>query len=349
MLKAKVPVVAVSAVRTGCGKSQTARWIARRLHAKRLRVAVIRHPMPYGNLEAAAVQRFSSSDDLDAHRCTIEEREEYEPHIAAGSIVYAGVDYGRIVKRASSEADLILWDGGNNDFPFIHPDLHIVLVDPLRPGEEVTYHPGETVLRMADIVVIAKSDAASSENIERATQAVRLANPRARVIRARSPVTLDEPDAVRGKRVIVIEDGPTTTHGGMAYGAGYIAARNAGAREIVDPRPFASAEIAAVYRAYPHIGHVLPAVGYSSVQVRALRDTIERSDVDAVIVATPIDLAHLVKLGRPIVRARYEFAEAEQPGLGEAIDTFLETSGLAVPIKDCPGVMRPLRTHPTSI
>ena len=323
MLRATVPVIAVSAVRTGCGKSQTARWISRRLRARGMRVAVVRHPMPYGDLAAAAVQRFAARADLDAAGCTIEEREEFEPHLAAGNVVYAGVDYARVIERAAAESDLILWDGGNNDFPFVRPDLHIVLVDPLRPGHETTHHPGEAVLRMADIVLVAKSDVAAPAEVERIERSVRAANPVARVIRGASPVRLDDPEAVRGRRVLVIEDGPTTTHGGMPYGAGYVAAVQGGAREIVDPRPFAEPEIAAVYASYPHIGPVLPALGYSKPQVDALRATIVRCDADAVVSATPFDLAALIGAAKPMVRARYEFAEAGEPGLGQALDAFL--------------------------
>jgi predicted GTPase len=236
MLPARVPVIAVSAVRTGCGKSQTARWISHRLRARGLRIAVIRHPMPYGDLEAQAVQRFANRSDLVEGRCTIEEREEYEPHIAAGNVVYAGVDYARVVAAAQEEADVIVWDGGNNDFPFVRPGLHIVLVDPLRPGHETDHHPGETVLRMADVVVIAKTDAAAAADIQRVADTARRINPHAPIVRTASPIRLDDPEAVRGKRVLVVEDGPSTTHGGMAYGAGYVAAIVAGAASIVHPR-----------------------------------------------------------------------------------------------------------------
>jgi predicted GTPase len=323
MLKAAVPVIAVSAVRTGCGKSQTARWIAKRLRGQGHRVAVIRHPMPYGDLEAAAVQRFATRAELAAAHCTIEEREEYEPHLAAGNIVYAGVDYARIVERAANEADVILWDGGNNDFPFVRPDLHIVLVDPLRPGHETSHHPGEVVLRMADVVVVPKTDVAALADVQRVIESVRLNNPRARIIRGASPVRMDDPARVRGRRVLVIEDGPTTTHGGMPYGAGYVAAAAAGAA-IVDPRPFAVPDIAQVYASHPHLGHVLPAMGYSPAQVEALCATIDRTDADVVVAATPIDLASLIAVNKPIVRARYEFAEAEEPGLGAVIDAFVQ-------------------------
>ncbi|MBI4755365.1 MAG: GTPase [Betaproteobacteria bacterium] len=323
MIAARVPVIAVSAVRTGCGKSQTARWLSRLLRARGRRVAVLRHPMPYGELERQRVQRFASRADLDAAACTVEEREEYEPHLAAGNIVFAGVDYAAIAEQAAREADLILWDGGNNDFPFLRPSLHIVLVDPLRPGHEVSHHPGEVVLRMADIVVIAKTDAAAEADVQRVMANVRAVNPAAPMIRAASPIRLDDPDAVRGRRVLVVEDGPTTTHGGMPWGAGYLAATRAGAARIVDPRPWAAPEIDAVYAAWPHIGPVLPAMGYSPAQLQALRATIESTPADVVVAATPCDLAALIAPGKPVVRARYEFAEAQSPGLTEAVDAFL--------------------------
>jgi predicted GTPase len=325
MLRARVPVIAVSAVRTGCGKSQTARWIAGRLREHGLRVAVIRHPMPYGDLAREAVQRFATLADLAKGRCTIEEREEYEPHIAAGNVVYAGVDYARVVAAAQGEADLIVWDGGNNDFPFVRPDLHIVLVDPLRAGDETSHHPGEAVLRMADVVVIAKTNAAAAADIQRVSDAARRTNPRARIVRAASPVRLDHPEAVRGKRVLVVEDGPSTTHGGMAYGAGYVAAIQGGAGTIVHPREYAVPEIAALYSAYPHLGPVLPAMGYSAAQLDALARSIAATPADVVVSGTPIDLAALVAIDKPVVRARYEFAEAETPGLGGEIDRFLGT------------------------
>ncbi len=321
MLHAHVPVIAVSAVRTGCGKSQTARWIARMLREHGKRVAVIRHPMPYGDLATEAVQRFATSADLSAQGCTIEEREEYEPHLAMGNVVYAGIDYARIVEQASAEADVILWDGGNNDFPFVRPDLHIALFDPLRAGHETTHHPGEAVARMADIIVIAKTDSASLNDVEQARASALALNSKARIVRGASPVTVDDPAAIRGKRVLVIEDGPTTTHGGMAYGAGFIAARALGAKEIVDPRPFAVPEIAALYKQYPHLGPVLPAMGYSHLQVEALCETINRTEADCVLAATPIDLAALVMVNKPIVRARYEFVEVDKGVLESAVLT----------------------------
>lgn len=324
MLQANIPVIAVSAVRTGCGKSQTARWLSRLLREKGLRVAVVRHPMPYGDLEREAVQRFASPADLDAAGCTLEEREEYEPHLAIGNVVYAGVDYGHILQLAEQDADILLWDGGNNDFPFYRPDLHIVLVDPLRAGHELRFHPGETVLRMADVIIVAKTDAAPPDDIRRTEENAVAANPGASLIHAISPIVLDNDTDIRGRQVLVVEDGPTTTHGGMAFGAGYVAASRARAH-IVDPRPFAAPSIAAVYRRYPHIGPVLPAMGYSGEQLADLGRTINQATADYVVSATPIDLAALLDLNKPVIRARYEFAEAGSPGLHEAIERFLDT------------------------
>ncbi len=328
MLRAKVPVIAVCAVRTGCGKSQVSRWLSFLLKEHGLRVAVVRHPMPYGDLELQAVQRFATPEDLAAADCTIEEREEYEPHLAIGNIVYAGVNYAAILAQAELEADIILWEGGNNDFPFFIPDLHVVLVDPLRPGHETTHHPGEAVLRMADVVIVAKSNSASDADVRQVSEAARRVNPAATIIRGASPITLTNPELVRGRRVLVVEDGPTITHGGMSYGAGYVAATGAEVAEIVDPRPFATAEIAGLYKTYPHIGSVLPAVGYGAAQLEALRETIEVAAVDVIISATPCDLTTLIQLSVPVVQARYEFAEAE-PGFGELIRAFLRDRGFA--------------------
>ncbi|MFM7449199.1 MAG: cyclic 2,3-diphosphoglycerate synthase [Leptolyngbyaceae cyanobacterium] len=328
MLKAKVPVIAVSAVRTGCGKSQTTRWLARQLRQRGLRLGVIRHPMPYGDLERQKLQRFATLADVTAANCTVEEREEYEPHLAQGTIVYAGVDYQAIVELAQSESDLLLWDGGNNDFPFLQPDLHLVLVDPLRPGHETSHHPGEVVLRMADIVIIAKVNAAAAADIQRVTETVQQVNPQATIVRAASPITLDQPDRVRGQRVLVIEDGPTTTHGGMPYGAGFVAATQARAGEIVDPRPYAVPEIAAVYQQYPHIGSVLPAMGYSPAQLQGMQQTINATPADVVVSGTPSNLAALIKVNQPIVQARYEFAEVGMPRLSELVEAFLTRIGL---------------------
>jgi predicted GTPase len=327
MLTAHVPVIAISAVRTGCGKSQTARWLGGWLRARGHRVAVLRHPMPYGDLERQRVQRFATRRDLDAAQCTAEEREEYEPHIAAGNVVFAGVDYGMIVAQAEREADVIVWDGGNNDFPFLRPALHIVMVDALRPGQAASHHPGETALRMADVVVVNKVDAASSADVQRVSDEVREINARARVVRAASPVHLDDPAAVRGRRVLVVEDGPTITHGGMPYGAGYVAATTCGAAFIVDPRAAAVPALQAVFERHPHIGRVLPAVGYGAAQLEALRETINRIDADVVVAATPIDLAALLQINKPVVRARYEFADAGEPTLSEIVADFLDKNG----------------------
>lgn len=328
MLAAAVPVIAVCAVRTGCGKSQTTRWLAKLLKQKGLQVAVIRHPMPYGDLEKQAIQRFAERADLDAADCTIEEREEYEPHLAVGTIVYAGIDYAEIVARAEREADIILWDGGNNDYSFIHPDLHIVLADPLRPGNETSHYPGEAVLRMADVVVLAKVNSAADADIQSVTENVRRINPQASIVRGASPVKLDDPTAVHNKRVLVVEDGPTITHGGMSYGAGYVAATQAQVAEIVDPRAAAHKEIAPVYTQYPHIGSVLPALGYHPAQLEALRATINSVDADVVVAATPCDIGALIDINKPVVRARYEFAEDGEPGLGSLIETFLQKKKL---------------------
>ncbi|HTZ78087.1 MAG TPA: cyclic 2,3-diphosphoglycerate synthase [Stellaceae bacterium] len=323
MLRASRPVIAITAVRTGCGKSQISRWLSRRLREAGRRVAVLRHPMPYGDLVAERVQRFASGADLDAARCSLEEREEYEPHLALGNLVFAGVDYAAILALAEAEADIIVWDGGNNDFPFIRPDLHIVLADALRPTQIATHHPGETVARMADVAVVNKVDAASAPAVQLAIRELRHVNPGARILRAASPVRLDDPNAVRGRRVIVVEDGPSLTHGGISHGAGYEAARAGGAATIVDPRPVAAPLIAEVYRTYPHIGTVLPAVGYSAAQLAALEATLNAAAAEVVVAATPVDLSRLIRVNKPLVRARYEFAEAEEPGLGAVIDRFL--------------------------
>ncbi len=321
MLQSSVPVIAISAVRTGCGKSQTTRWLSGLLRHHGLRVAVVRHPMPYGVLEREAVQRFATLEDLTTADCTIEEREEYEPHLAAGNIVFAGVDYARILALAEQEADIILWDGGNNDFPFFRPSLHLVLVDALRPGHETTYHPGETVLRMANIVVVAKSDNASTETLQQLEADVRRVNPSAALTRATSPLRIEGNPDLRGKHVVIVEDGPTLTHGGMPYGAGYVAAKQAGAIPV-DPRPYAAPEIAGAYAAYPHIGPVLPALGYSHAQLAALKATLENASADVILVATPIDLGTL--LGMPnVIRVHYDFAEASGHGLGEMVQEFL--------------------------
>jgi len=323
MLTATVPVVSVCAVRTGVGKSQVTRFLARRLRARGLRVAVIRHPMPYGDLVRQAAQRFASLADLDAADCTIEEREEYEPHILAGGVVHAGVDYGRIVARAQAESDVILWDGGNNDFPFVRPDLAIALVDPLRAGHETSHHPGETVLRMADIVIAAKTNVAEAAQVDQVIAAARRVNQAATMVRGASVVRLDRPALVTGRRVVVIDDGPTLTHGGMDHGAGYSAAVAAGAAAIVDPRPWAIGTIATAFRDYPHLRHVIPALGYSPAQIADLSATLNAVDADAVVSGTPADLARLAALRLPVARAFYDYADAGEPAIGALVDAFL--------------------------
>ena len=324
MLQAARPVIAVSAVRTGCGKSQIARFLSRALRSRGIRVAVLRHPMPYGDLSKQMVQRFATLADLDAAACTAEEREEYEPHLAVGNVVFAGVDYAAILAAAERESDVIVWDGGNNDFPFLKPDLHLVVIDALRPDQVTTHHPGEAVARMADIAVINKVDAASPENIALAAQNLRAINPRAKILHAASPVRLDDVRAVTGKRVLVVEDGPTITHGGMAYGAGYVAAVAAGAAEVVDPRRWAAPPIDDVFRRFPHIGPVLPALGYDDVELKAFAATLNATRADVIVAATPIDLGRLVHVNKPIVRARYDFAEAGTPTLASVVDAFVE-------------------------
>jgi predicted GTPase len=323
MLESPVPVIAVCAVRTGAGKSPAVRWLSRRLRSLGLRCAVLRHPMPYGDLERQAVQRFADAGDLDRANCSVEEREEYEPHLAIGNVVYAGVDYARVLALAAAEADVVLWDGGNNDLPLVRPDLLVVLADPLRAGHETTHHPGETCVRMADVIVLSKCDSAAPAAVAAVEAACRRLNPRAFVTRAALPIRLEAPEQVRGRRVVVVEDGPTLTHGGMAYGAGTLAAQRAGAAAIVDPRPSAAPEVARVYLQYPHIGAVLPAVGYSAAQLGALRRTLDAVDADLIVSATPIDLAHLLALEKPVLRARYEFADLDPPGLWAKVEELL--------------------------
>jgi predicted GTPase len=322
MLKARVPVVSVCAVRTGSGKSQTTRRVAAILRQKGRRVVIVRHPMPYGDLLRQRVQRFARLDDLDLHQCTIEEREEYEPHLAAGSVVYAGVDYAAILAEAEKEAEVIVWDGGNNDLPFYVSDLEIVVADPHRPGHETTYHPGETNLRRAQVVVVNKVDTASPEGVARVRASVRGLNPGAVVIEAASPIFVEGHEQIRGRRVLAIEDGPTLTHGDMAYGAGVVAARRHGAAEVVDPRPWATGSIAEAFRAYPSIGPLLPAMGYGADQVRDLEATIERTPADLVLVATPIDLRRVVRISRPALRVHYELQETGTPDLADVLARF---------------------------
>lgn len=323
MLRSSKPVISVCAVRTGVGKSQTSRYLVKILQGLGKKVVSVRHPMPYGDLAKQAVQRFASYADLDTHECTIEEREEYEPHIDAGFVIYAGVDYEAILREAEAEADVILWDGGNNDLPFYAPDLHIVLADPLRPGDEASYHPGEANVRLADLVIVNKCDSASEEAIEAVEASVRGLNPTATVLRCDSPVTVEDPDLVRGRRVVVIEDGPTLTHGSMSFGAGVVGAKAAGVAEIVDPTPFAVESIAATYARYPNARGILPAMGYGAAQVRDLEATIEAADVDAVVSGTPIDLGRVLHVSKPMTRARYELAEREPGRLAEAVRAVL--------------------------
>lgn len=318
MLKANVPVVAVCAVRTGSGKSQTTRAVTRALKAAGKRVAVVRHPMPYGHLVDQTAQRFETFEDLTLHDCTIEEREEYEPHLAQGSIVYAGVDYGKILEQAESDVDIVVWDGGNNDLPFYEPDVHITVADPLRVGHETRYHPGETNLRMADVVVINKIDSAAPEDVATLKKTIATENPTAVIVDAHSPVTLEHGADLAGKRVLVVEDGPSLTHGEMGFGAGVVAAREAGAT-LVDPRPWATGSIEAVYAKYPHMGALLPAMGYSAEQRKDLEDTINSSDAEVVLIATPIDLRKVCDLTKPAIRASYELEEVSSPTLAEIL------------------------------
>ena len=327
MLCATRPVIAVSGVRTGVGKSQIARWLSRHLRARGRRVAVLRHPMPYGDLEAARVQRFATREDLDAARCTVEEREEYEPHIACGNLVFAGVDYGDVLNAAQSDGDILVWDGGNNDMPFIRPDLHLAVADALRPQQIDSHHPGEAVLRMADVVVVNKVNAAPAASVEETVRGVRAINAHAPILRAASVVRVADPRKIRGKRAIVVEDGPTLTHGGMPHGAGYAAALAYGVSGIVDPRVCAPAELLALFDANPHIGPVLPAMGYGTAQCDALAQTILRSGAEVVIAGTPIDLGNLLHPDIPVVRVRYDFEEAGTPTLVSIVDAFLESSG----------------------
>jgi len=314
------PVVAVCAVRTGAGKSQTTRRVASLLREAGKRVAVLRHPMPYGDLTRQAVQRFARYEDLDAADCTIEEREEYEPHLAEGNLVFAGVDYAAILAAAEAEADVILWDGGNNDTPFIAPTLLVVVVDPHRPGHELRYHPGETNLRLADVCVVNKVDSAPQEGIDAVLDSIRIHNPRARVILAASPFHVEgDAGQIAGKRVLAVEDGPTLTHGEMTYGAAVLAAKANGAASLVDPRPFAVGSIAETFAAYPHVGALLPAMGYGPKQTEELRETIARSDADLVLIGTPIDLRRIVELDKPALRVTYRLQEVGEPTLADLL------------------------------
>ncbi len=318
-LKSSKPVVSIGAVRTGCGKSQTTRRVSLILRDMGYKVAVIRHPMPYGDLVRQRVQRFATYEDLDKHECTIEEREEYEPHLDNGMIVFAGVDYEAILRQAEQDADIILWDGGNNDIPFYVSDFHIVVADPHRPGHEMKYHPGEANARMADVFVINKVDTAEPDAVLAVRENLHTLNPEALIIEAASPIFVDDPAAIRGKRVLVVEDGPTLTHGEMAYGAGWVAAKRFGAAEIVDPRPYAVGSIRETYAKYPNTGTVLPAMGYGKEQMRELEETINRAEADLVIVGTPIDLGRLLKLNKPYQRVRYELQEIGVPTLEDLL------------------------------
>jgi predicted GTPase len=320
MLSSSRPTVAVCAVRTGSGKSQTTRHVAKVLHDSGKRVAVLRHPMPYGDLTKQVVQRFARYEDLDAADCTIEEREEYEPHLAEGNLVFAGVDYAAILEAAEAEADAIIWDGGNNDTPFIRPDVHIVVVDPHRAGHELRYHPGETNLRMAHVCVVNKLDSAPPEGVEAVLESIRTHNPEARIVRAASPFVVEgDADEIRGKRVLAIEDGPTLTHGEMTYGAAVLAAKANGAAALVDPRPFAVDSIAQTFEEYPHVGALLPAMGYGRRQMEELRETIARSDAELVLIGTPIDLRRIIELDKPALRVTYRLEELGEPTLASVL------------------------------
>ncbi|HDP99934.1 MAG TPA: GTPase [bacterium] len=321
-LKSKVPVVSICAVRTGCGKSQTTRRISEIFRSYGKKVVAIRHPMPYGDLAAQKVQRFASYDDLDKHKCTIEEREEYEPHIDRGVVVYAGVDYGAILAEAEKEADIILWDGGNNDTPFYKTDLHIVVTDPLRAGHELSYYPGETNLLLADVVIINKIDTADYEDIEYLRENIRQTNPDAMIIDAASPLVVEEPAQIRGKRALVIEDGPTLTHGEMEFGAGVVAAEKFGAAEIVDPRPWIVGKIQETFDKYPEIGALLPAMGYGEQQINDLEKTVNAVDCDVVVIGTPIDLRKIIKINKPAVRVNYDLQEIGRPNLEDVLVKF---------------------------
>jgi predicted GTPase len=321
-LKSSLPVISICAVRTGCGKSPLCRFVTSELKREGWKPVVIRHPMPYGDLASEAVQRFAVMSDLDLQQCTIEEREEYEPHLRQGTVVYAGVDYERILRQAEKEADVVIWDGGNNDTPFYASNLEIVVVDPLRPGHELSYFPGEVNLRRAGIVVINKVDTAAAQDVETVRRNTSASNPKALVVETACRVTISAPELVKGRRVLVVEDGPTLTHGEMPYGAGVVAARQCGARELVDPRPWAVGSIRGTYERYPHLTSLLPAMGYSALQRHELEATINRVDCDLVLVATPIDLASVIKVNKPSLRVTYEVEDVTHPGLAEVLAQF---------------------------
>ncbi|MGB2629086.1 MAG: cyclic 2,3-diphosphoglycerate synthase [Candidatus Acidiferrum sp.] len=333
-VKSSLPVVSVCAVRTGCGKSPVSRLVAAELHREGWKPVVIRHPMPYGDLAEQAVQRFATMNDLDRYSCTIEEREEYEPHLEHGTVVFAGVDYEKILRAAEKEADIILWDGGNNDTCFYVPDLEIVVVDPLRAGHEVSYFPGEVNLRRADVVVINKVNTAKPEDVALVEHNILLNNPRATVVRMGCEVSLERPELVRGKRVLVVEDGPTLTHGEMAYGAGIVAAKRFGALEMVDPRPYAVGSIRRTFAKYPHLSNLLPAMGYSETQRLELEETIERTPCDLVLIATPVNLGAILDIAKPMTRVRYEVVDSSKPGLTEVIFLALEEKRKSRPIRE---------------
>jgi predicted GTPase len=326
-IASKKPVISVCATRTGSGKSQTTRRVCEILERMGKTFAVVRHPMPYGDLAKQAVQRFATEEDLVKHQCTIEEREEYEPHLARGWVVYAGVDYGAILERAEAEADVVIWDGGNNDLPFYKPDISVVVVDPHRPEHQITSHPGEANLRMAGIVLINKMDTAPKENVDEVLHMIKEVNPVAMIIKAESPITVDPPDLIKGKRVLVIEDGPTLTHGNMEYGAGIVAAKKHGARECIDPRPFAVGEIKHTLEKYSHLTDLVPAMGYGEGQVRDLKETIEASGAEVVVNGTPADLTKVMEIDIPIARVRYELREIGTPNLESVLTGFFERRG----------------------
>ncbi len=323
-VKSTKPVIAVCAVRTGSGKSQTSRAIVQALMARGLKVVAVRHPMPYGDLVKQKVQRFATVADLKKHQCTIEEMEEYEPHVVRGNVIYAGVDYEAILREAEKEADVILWDGGNNDFPFYQTDLMITVADPLRAGNELTYYPGEASLRMADVIVINKIDSASPEEIQTVRESIEKVNPKALVVDAASPITVDKPELIKGKRCLCVEDGPTLTHGKMKIGAGVVAARKFGAKELVDPRPYVVGKLKETFKIYPNIGVLLPAMGYGDEQVKDLEKTIEKTACDTVVIATPIDLNRIVKISKPTVKVGYDLQEIGSPNLTQVLDAFVK-------------------------
>ena len=331
MIKSTKPVIAVGAIRTGCGKSQTSRRVIEILMQQGLKVVAVRHPMPYGDLNQQKVQRFAELKDLEKHNCTVEEMEEYEPHVVRGNVIYAGVDYEAILRAAENDpdgCDIILWDGGNNDFPFFKPDLMITVTDPHRAGHELRYYPGEVTLRIADVVIINKIDSSSPEGIQTVRESIQKVNPKAIVVDGASPIKVDDPSVIRGKRVLVVEDGPTLTHGEMKIGAGVVAARRFGAEEMVDPRPFTVGRLSETFKIYPDIGTLLPAMGYGAEQLHDLEETINRTDCDSVVIATPIDLNRIIKIKKPNTRVYYDLQEIGQPDLTEILGAFIKKNKL---------------------